>query len=131
MPPDRPLRVKFWGTRGSIPVAMTSAEVRRKLISALMRASGRRLETPEQAAAFLERELEFAVSHTFGGNSSCVEIATGQRDYVLCDLGSGARVFGNLLDPKSEIRWVLENKRVFVLKEELGTKPRFYYFFDK
>lgn len=44
---------------------------------------------------------------------------------------TGARVFGNVLDPESEIRWVLENKRVFVLKEELGTKPRFYYFFDK
>ncbi len=44
---------------------------------------------------------------------------------------TGARVFGNLLDPKSEIRWVLENKRVFVLKEELGTKPSFFYFFDE
>lgn len=43
---------------------------------------------------------------------------------------TGARVFGNLLDPTSEIRWVLENKRVFVLKEELGTKPQFFYFFD-
>lgn len=43
---------------------------------------------------------------------------------------TGARVFGNLLDPKSEIRWVLANRRVFVLKEELGTKPRFFYFFD-
>ncbi len=44
---------------------------------------------------------------------------------------AGARVFGNLLDPESEIRWVLANKRVFVLKEELGTEPRFFYFFDK
>jgi molybdopterin-containing oxidoreductase family iron-sulfur binding subunit len=44
---------------------------------------------------------------------------------------TGARVFGNLLDPDSDIRWVLENKRVFVLKEELGTKPSFFYFFDK
>jgi len=43
---------------------------------------------------------------------------------------TGARVFGNLLDPKSEIRWVLENKRIFILKEELGTRPRFFYFFD-
>ncbi len=43
---------------------------------------------------------------------------------------TGARVFGNLLDPDSEIRWVLENKRVFILKEELGTRPRFFYFFD-
>jgi molybdopterin-containing oxidoreductase family iron-sulfur binding subunit len=44
---------------------------------------------------------------------------------------TGARVFGNLLDPDSSIRWVLENKRVFVLKEELGTRPRFFYFFDE
>jgi len=44
---------------------------------------------------------------------------------------TGARVFGNLLDPNSEIRYVLDNKRVFVLKEELGTRPRFFYFFDE
>ena len=43
---------------------------------------------------------------------------------------TGARVFGNILDPKSEIRWVIENKRAFVLKEELGTKPNLFYFFD-
>jgi molybdopterin-containing oxidoreductase family iron-sulfur binding subunit len=43
---------------------------------------------------------------------------------------TGARVFGNLLDPNSEIRWVLENKRVFRLKEDLKTEPRFWYFSD-
>ncbi|RJO70435.1 MAG: 4Fe-4S dicluster domain-containing protein [Myxococcales bacterium] len=41
---------------------------------------------------------------------------------------AGARVFGNLLDPKSEIRWVLENRRVFILKEEQATRPIFYYY---
>ena len=44
---------------------------------------------------------------------------------------TGARVFGNLLDPNSEIRWVLENKRVYILKEHLGLLPRFFYFFDE
>jgi Fe-S-cluster-containing dehydrogenase component len=43
---------------------------------------------------------------------------------------TGARVFGNVLDPHSEIRWVLENKRVFRLKEDLGTEPRFWYYTD-
>ncbi len=43
---------------------------------------------------------------------------------------TGARIFGNLLDPASDIRWVLANKRCFVLKEELGTKPTLFYFFD-
>ncbi len=41
----------------------------------------------------------------------------------------GARKFGNLLDPASEIRYILENKRVLLLKEELNTQPKFYYFY--
>ena len=42
----------------------------------------------------------------------------------------GARVFGNLMDPASEIRYVLEHKKVFRLKEELGTEPKFWYYTD-
>jgi molybdopterin-containing oxidoreductase family iron-sulfur binding subunit len=43
---------------------------------------------------------------------------------------TGARIFGNLLDPDSEIRWIIENKQVFRLKQDLGTEPRFWYFMD-
>jgi molybdopterin-containing oxidoreductase family iron-sulfur binding subunit len=43
---------------------------------------------------------------------------------------TGARVFGNILDPKSEIRYILENKHVFRLKEELNTEPKFWYYQD-
>ena len=53
-----------------------------------------------------------------GRYPACVEI---------CPVG--ARKFGNLLDPKSEVRYVLANKRVFVLKEELNTRPKFFYFY--
>jgi molybdopterin-containing oxidoreductase family iron-sulfur binding subunit len=53
-----------------------------------------------------------------GRYPACVEI---------CPVG--ARKFGNLLDPTSEIRQVMETKRVFVFKEELGTEPQFYYFY--
>ncbi len=86
--------VRFWGTRGSIPVAPTTAGLRKKLVAALVQAAGRTLDTPDKARAFVEHELGFTVSHTFGGNSSCVEIETGDGDYVLCDMGSGARPFG-------------------------------------
>lgn len=41
----------------------------------------------------------------------------------------GARKFGNLLDPEDEIRQVIDNKRVFIFKQDLNTIPRFYYFF--
>ncbi|MEO9483915.1 MAG: 4Fe-4S dicluster domain-containing protein [Ekhidna sp.] len=54
-----------------------------------------------------------------GKNPACVEACP-----------TGARIFGNILDPKSEIRWVLENKKVFRLKEDLGTEPKFWYFMD-
>jgi len=53
-----------------------------------------------------------------GRYPACVEI---------CPVG--ARKFGNLLDPKSEIRYIIENKRIFILKEELNTQPKFFYYF--
>jgi len=34
------------------------------------------------------------VAGTYGGHTSCVEIETGSPEYVLCDLGSGLRPFG-------------------------------------
>ena len=49
---------------------------------------------------------------------------------VLTPVQRAARVFGNLLDPKSEIRFVLKHKKVFRLKEDLGTDPKYWYFID-
>lgn len=56
---------------------------------------------------------------------------TGKYPACLEVCPTGARVFGNLLDPESEINYILNHKRVYILKEEVGTQPRFYYFFDK
>ena len=42
---------------------------------------------------------------------------------------TGSRKFGNLADPKSEIRYVMEHKRVFLLKGDLNTQPKFFYFY--
>lgn len=54
-----------------------------------------------------------------GKNPACVEACP-----------TGARTFGNILDPNSEIRYILENKKVFRLKEDLGTEPKFWYYMD-
>ncbi len=43
---------------------------------------------------------------------------------------TGTRKFGNLLDPNSEIRYAIAHKRVYRLKEDLNTEPKFYYFFE-
>jgi Fe-S-cluster-containing dehydrogenase component len=51
-----------------------------------------------------------------GGLPACLEVCP-----------TGARKFGDLLDPESEIAAVLRTQRVFVLKQEEGTIPRFFY----
>lgn len=88
------MRVRFWGTRGSIPVALTVADIRDKLAQALVAASGRRFESYGEARAFAEQSLPFSLTHTFGGHTSCVELVTGHEEYFVCDMGSGARAFG-------------------------------------
>ena len=61
----------------------------------------------------------FCVQRTREGRyPACVEV---------CPVG--ARKFGNLLDPESEIRRVMDTKRVFIFKEDLATHPHFYYFY--
>ena len=85
------MRVVFWGTRGSLPVALSAAQVREKIAVALVRAAGRDLHTPAAARDFVERELSFPEAATFGGNTSCVQIDHGGPEYFICDLGSGAR----------------------------------------
>ena len=87
--------IRFWGTRGSLPVALNASALQEKLVKAIIAASGRNLDTEEKARRFVAAELEFPVSHTFGGNSPCVQIDCGGEEYVLCDLGTGARAFGN------------------------------------
>src|SRR3954447_12862376 len=88
------MRVRFWGTRGSMPVSLTWHDLRDRLAQALLAANGRGLDDIQKAAAFVEHELDFALSHTFGGHSSCVEFETGSDQYFVCDMGSGARPFG-------------------------------------
>jgi molybdopterin-containing oxidoreductase family iron-sulfur binding subunit len=55
-----------------------------------------------------------------GKNPACAEVCP-----------TGARVFGNVLDPDGKIQYILKNKRVYILKAEAHTFPRFYYFFDR
>jgi phosphoribosyl 1,2-cyclic phosphodiesterase len=92
---DSAIGVHFWGTRGSLPAPIGQQAVRAKVRAALAAARGRRFADEAAIDDFIDRELPFSVAGTFGGNTSCVEIATGGDEYLLCDLGSGAREFAN------------------------------------
>jgi phosphoribosyl 1,2-cyclic phosphodiesterase len=88
------VRVKIWGCRGSLPVAMSTTRVRDKLRTALTAANGRNFADDAERDKFITEELPWAATHTFGGNTSCVQIDTGGPEYIICDLGSGLREFG-------------------------------------
>ncbi|HET9352497.1 MAG TPA: MBL fold metallo-hydrolase [Sphingomicrobium sp.] len=85
--------VRFWGTRGSLPVAPTAATIQRKIVNALLSAGGRTFDSESDAQRFVEQELSFAAGATYGGATSCVEIEAGPS-YFICDMGSGLRPFG-------------------------------------
>ncbi|HEX4858561.1 MAG TPA: MBL fold metallo-hydrolase [Usitatibacteraceae bacterium] len=88
------MRVRFWGTRGSLPVALTPIDIREKIAQALLHASGREFADLNAALAYARNALPFSVNGTFGGHTPCVEIDTGGEEFVVCDFGSGARPFG-------------------------------------
>ena len=87
------MRICFWGTRGSLPVALTASDVRIKVLAALTAANGRRFDSAAAIESFADT-LPFAVVGGFGGHSSCVELIAGGDEHVICDLGSGARPLG-------------------------------------
>jgi phosphoribosyl 1,2-cyclic phosphodiesterase len=90
------MKVRFWGTRGSLPAPLTATQVRAKVLQALEAAHG--LHLPEQVAelaAFVDQHLPFHVRSTAGGNTACVQIESGSADYVLLDAGTGIRDFAH------------------------------------
>jgi phosphoribosyl 1,2-cyclic phosphodiesterase len=89
--------VRFWGTRGSLPVALTAAHVQDKLRQVLRAARDRPLATDADIDSLLA-SLPFGMAGTYGGHSSCVQIqadaGSGATDYLICDMGSGLRPLG-------------------------------------
>ncbi len=55
--------LRFWGTRGSLPVALSGQGVRDKVRAALRQADGRSFATDVALDDFIDNELDFPTSH--------------------------------------------------------------------
>ncbi|PZQ57933.1 MAG: MBL fold metallo-hydrolase [Phenylobacterium zucineum] len=86
--------VRFWGTRGSLPVARPALAIQGKIARALVAASGQTFADEDQAHAWAQDNLPFHTYGSYGGASSCVEIEGGDGAFAVCDMGSGLREFG-------------------------------------
>jgi phosphoribosyl 1,2-cyclic phosphodiesterase len=84
-----------------LPVALAAEDVSTRIAQALWTASrdGVRFGSAAEARAWMESRLPFGIRATYGGASSCVEIACGAPagEYLVCDAGSGLRAFGHHL----------------------------------
>ncbi len=88
------LTVRFWGTRGSLPVAGRADAVQAKVARALVAARGRKFADEAEAAAFAAETLDFATYGAYGGATACIEIEGAAQAFFVCDMGSGLREFG-------------------------------------
>lgn len=86
------MRIRFWGTRGSIPAPLKPGEVREKLCQAILGLPA--IDPHDEAAvrAYVEH-LPPLRGGTAGGNTPCVEIQAGDVTLVM-DAGSGLRELG-------------------------------------
>ena len=86
--------IRVWGTRGSLPVAQRADATLAKVVRALMIARGRQFADAAEAADFARSDLNFATYGAYGGATACVEIEADEDAFVVCDMGSGLREFG-------------------------------------
>jgi anti-anti-sigma factor len=89
------MRIKFWGVRGSIPSPVTSAEIKGKLIAALVQAQGVNLGDRLAVEEYVS-SLPPLIQGTVGGNTPCVSIQVGD-EWIILDAGSGLRALGDEL----------------------------------
>lgn len=90
------MHVRFWGSRGSIPVSLTAGQLRAKLVAVLAEAAGRQFADRAQIEEYVDG-LDFGIRGTYGGHTSCVEIVEEGDSHLILDMGSGARPLGQAM----------------------------------
>jgi len=95
------MKIRFWGTRGSLPGSITEKTIKEKIDNALKKSLQYKLKDDSDIENFINEKLTFSERGTFGNNTSCVEIkdrdinSKEPKEYIICDAGSGLRDFGN------------------------------------
>lgn len=87
------MKVKFWGVRGSIASPLRGEQVRAKIKKVLTYASPGDVLDDESIERFMN-SLPFSVAHTYGSNTTCLEIRNKKDDLFIIDAGTGIRSLG-------------------------------------
>ncbi|MCG8548784.1 MAG: MBL fold metallo-hydrolase [Desulfobacterales bacterium] len=91
------MNIKFWGSRGSIPISLSWRDIEHKLAKALQMAGSHNLSSEKEISRFI-KGLPFSIRGTFGSNTSCVQVqGEDKKQIIICDSGTGIRDLGTYL----------------------------------
>ncbi len=86
------MKIKIWGTRGSIPSPLDSRQIEEKLYQAILNMPAINTKDPEAVRAYIKK-LPPLVRGTTGGNTPCIEIQA-HGELIVLDAGSGLYPLG-------------------------------------
>ena len=90
------MKVKFWGTRGSLPSTFTLEHLQNYLKQGISYAMDSKtgIKKGQSIDEYIESMPEH-LKYTCGVNTSCITIETGtENEYIICDAGTGLRDLG-------------------------------------
>ena len=87
------MRVHFWGVRGSIATPLSAAQIQAKISAVVQRITEKDIVDQDSRERFLA-SLPPWLFGTVGGNTTCVEVETGEGNHIIFDAGSGIRELG-------------------------------------
>lgn len=96
------MRVRFWGTRGSLPTSLNAGAFQKKARALILDALAAGLADERAVDAWLGAALP-PRAMTFGGNTPCIEVADGD-DYLVFDCGTGLRELGLRILAENAVR---------------------------
>ena len=90
------MKVKFWGTRGSLPSTFTSEHLQNYLKQNIAYVLDPETGIKEgQSIDDYLKTIPYSLTHTCGVNTSCIEIESGiKNEHIICDAGTGLRDLG-------------------------------------
>jgi phosphoribosyl 1,2-cyclic phosphodiesterase len=88
------MKVRFWGVRGSIGSPLKGHTIRQKVRKILGYAAPGDVLDDAAIDRFLD-SLPFSLLHTYGGNTTCLELRSKNNDLIIVDAGTGLRELGN------------------------------------
>ncbi len=90
------MKIKLWGVRGSYPTPLKNEAIENKIYKALSLARPGDISSEEAVRKYIAR-LPYSTKHTYGGNTTCIEVRTSSGEIIIIDCGSGVAKLGREL----------------------------------